>query len=533
MTVIGRNIIYMVVKHNKNQIKTSKNKISLSEKERTALVAKNTFLLYMRMVLIMLVSLYSTRILLKTLGVSDYGINDVVAGVVSTLGFVNTSLSAATQRFLSHAIGKGDNSKLRKIFSASVNIYIIISISVLIVGETIGFWFINEKLVIPDERINAANWLFQFALIACVCSMLSVPYISTIIAHEHMSLYAIVGLTDCFLKLVLVFVLGYVPFDKLIIYGIFSMLVHVLTASIYIFFARNLYEESHYQFIRDKSIHKQLFSFSGWTFFGALSFMANSQGINIIINIFLGPLVNAARAVASQVSSAISLFCNSFFMALRPAMVKVYAEGDYKYLEKLFFFSNKYTYYLLLIFCLPAILTVDYILHLWLGDITYYIQIFTKLSIVYSIVLAMQNPITIIIQATGNIKYYFLIIESFTLLTLPISYVLLKAGYEPEATYYAMIIVFIIAHFLRLIILNRQINYISIKKYMMHFAIPAATISCALYFSLNIIKDMIKVDSLFKLFTFVIISVALVSCIVYLFALNDFEKSNIKSIIKR
>lgn len=504
-----------------------------SEEKKTAVVAKNTFLLYIRMVLIMLVSLYTTRILLSTLGASDYGINDVVAGVIGVLGFVNTSLSAATQRFLSFAIGKGDKDNLNNIFSASINIYIVISLIVLFLGETVGLWFVNEKLVIPEERMVAANWIFQFALVSCVFSMLSVPYLSTIIARERMSIYAVVGLVDCFLRLGLVFALNIVPVDKLIAYGFLSMTVHILIALIYAVIARRLYQETHYHLTFDKSIHKQLFSFSGWTLWGAFSFMANSQGINIIINLFLGPIVNAARAVASQVSSAIALFCNSFFMALRPAMVKAYAEGENSYLERLFFLGNKYTYYLLLMFCLPTILSVDYVLHLWLGEVDEYMLTFTRLAIVYSIVLAMQNPITIIIQATGDIKNYFLIIESFTLLTLPISYILLKLGFGPETTYYAMIGVFLFAHFLRLVILKRQVNFISIRKYTVKFAMPAAVITVIIALILGFVKEILVVDNLLKFLLFVILSVVIVSATVYIFALNTFEKSNIKLLIKK
>lgn len=477
---------------------------------KTGRVAKNTIFLYVRMVFIMAISLYTTRVVLSVLGALDYGIFDIVAGVVSMLTFVNAAMSTSTQRFYSYSLGENDYGRLRSVFSASMNIFILLSLIIVLLGETVGLWFVNTQLTIPAERINAANWVYQFSLLSCVLSMLSVPYSGAIIAHEYMNTYAFIGIFDCALRLLLVYLLTYVPFDKLSVYGFFFMLSHGIVAAIYAVMARRKFQECRYQIVRDKKLHIELFSFSGWSLWGSLAFVGNNQGGNILLNVFFNPIVNASRAVATQISSAMSSFCNSFFMAVRPPIIKAYAEGNYEYMMKLFYLGNKYTYYSLIIICLPCMFSIDYILKLWLTEVTPMMASFTILSMIYSIILALQNPITIIIQASGNVRNYFLIVESVTLLSLPCAYILLKLGLGAEYSYYSMIIIFIIAHCIRLYMLGKQETYFSILEYLKKFILPATTVTILSIIAIYFISQYINYSSFPSFLAFFTVSAIVV-----------------------
>src|SRR5690554_2679044 len=402
-------------------------------------------MLYFRMILTMLVSLYTSRVILNTLGVEDYGIYNVVGGVVSMFAFFNSAMSSATQRFLSYEIGKGDFVQLRKTFNATQIIHICIAVFIFILAETVGLWFVKNYLVIPPERLNAAIWVYHFSVLSFMVSIIQVPYNATIIAHERMNVYAYVSIIEVLLKLLIVFMLTWITYDKLILYGILHFGVMFLIAAIYRIYTRKNFEESKFEVVKDKGLYKTLISYSGWNLFGNIAGVAQGQGINIILNIFFGPVVNAARGIATQVQSAVNSFVSNFQMAVKPQIIKSYAANEKDYMISLIIQSSKYSFYLLFILSLPIILEVDQILKIWLITVPEYASIFTVLVLVIILINSISGPLMTAVQAAGKIAIYQAVIGTLLFLTLPISYVFLKLGYPPEVTLYITIVIEVIA----------------------------------------------------------------------------------------
>lgn len=506
----------------------------MDNRSKTKRITVNTILLYVRMLFIMLVTLYATRLVLHALGIDDYGLYNVVAGVVTLMSFINGSLSTATQRYYAYSLGDSSPSatNIQHIFSASVNIYCIICLLVIILGETLGLWFVMTQLNYPAERGAAVMWIYQCALFSFVISMLAVPYLASIIAHERMGAYALIGIVDCLLKLGIVFLLPLFALDRLVFYGVLLLAVQIVTSSLYVIKAKRISDTCRYRKTKDIGLHKQLFAFAGWSLFGSLAYAANNQGSNILMNIFFGPAVNAARSVSMQVSTAIASFANSFFMATRPPMIKSYAEHNYDYLMRLFYLSNKYTYYLLLMICLPCVVEMRYVLNFWLAEVTPEMVVFTQLAILYSVIVAMQNPITIIIQATGRIKKYFLIVESITLLTLPLTYVCFKIGCRPESTFVVMIIAFTVAHVARLVILKSQVKAFRISQYLVDFVVPAMLITLLTLAAVLLVGAKIDVSPMLHFLISFGLSVVMTGGLFVLIGCNKEERKAIKVFLK-
>lgn len=477
------------------------------------------------MLLVMAVSLYTVRIVLKALGDEDYGIYNVVAGVVTMLSFLSQTMSSSTQRFYAYEIGRCGWERLRDIFSISMNMYLMISVVTILVGETVGLWFINTYLVIPPERMVAANWIYQFSLASFVITMISIPYSAAVIAHEDMTVYAVISITDCFLKLGGAAIVSFITFDRLFVYGLVMMIAVCLISTFYILFGRHKYRECRYRRTKDRPLFKSLASFWGWNLFGSFAGVANNQGNNILINIFFGPMVNAARAVAFNISNAVNAFCNNFYMAMRSPLIKSYSCGDYDYMMKLFYFSNKFVYYLLLLICLPLILEMNYVLHVWLPEVTEYMVIFSRLTLIYSFVAAMHNPITTLVHATGKIKSYSIVVESVILLSLPLSYIAFKMGAGPTSTFWITISVFIVAHVIRLFMLKRLIPF-NIMEYMQKFILPALLVTVFSTIAPAMIKDHLGSVSGLKEFALVA-GVSIITTLFFTFTvgLNKSERN--------
>lgn len=422
-------------------------------------IAKNTMMLYFRMILTMIVSLYTSRVILNTLGVEDYGIYNVVGGVVSMFAFFNSAMSAATQRFLSFEIGKGDFAQLRKTFNATQIIHIGIAGVIFILAETVGLWFVKTYLVIPPERLNAAIWVYHFSVLSFMVSIIQVPYNATIIAHERMNVYAYVSIIEVSLKLLIVFMLTWITYDKLKLYGILHFGVVFIIAAIYRVYTRSNFEESKFEFVKDQKLYKTLISYSGWSMFGNIAGVAQGQGVNIILNIFFGPVVNAARGIAVQVQAAVNSFVTNFQMAVNPQIIKSYAANERQYMTSLIIQSSKYSFYLLFLLSLPIILEVDQILKLWLKTVPDYASIFTVLVLVVILITSISGPLMMAVQATGKIAIYQAVIGTLLILNLPISYIFLKVGYPPEVTLYITICLEILALIFRFFFLKRLIDF--------------------------------------------------------------------------
>ena len=497
-------------------------------------IAKNTFVLYVRMAFVMLITLYTVRVVLKALGESDFGVYNTVAGIVTMLSCVSGVLASATQRFYSYSLGKADEQKLKDIFSSSIKIYIYFSLIVLFVGETVGLWFVNTQLNIPLERVSSANWIYQFSVFSFISTIIVVPYSASVIAHEDMGIYAIISTIECMLKLATALLLFVIPADRLVLYGLFLGLVHLLSLFGYMIVCRKKYPECRYRKPKDNSLYKNLISFSGWSLFGSIARVFNLQGNTILVNIFFGPIVNAARAIALQITAAMDMFVNSFIMAIRPPMVKSYAEEDYKYLFRLFNFGNKFVYYCLLAICVPLMFEMNTILNLWLGAgaASRDMILFSQIILVYSIVYSMHYPVTIIMQATGKVKRYFVPVESFTLLCMPLTYLIFKLGFPASYTFYIMVVVFAIAQLIRLWVLKNNVPYFSICEYITKFILPAVLITILVSFAVYIIRDYFD-NAYLRLGVVCGVSAMLIVLLTTTIALSKSEKELLFKLIHR
>ena len=406
----------------------------------------------------MLVSLYTSRVVLSTLGVEDYGIYNVVSGFVTMFGFLNNSMSRATQRFLTFEIGRENYTQLRNVFSMSLNIHYFIAFVVFLFAELIGMWFFNNQLNVPSDRMYAARWVYQLSILSLMVNIISVPYNAMIIAYERMNIFAWVSIVEVSLKLLIVFMLLLFGFDKLILYAILILIVSLAIRLIYAKYCDAKFKESKFRWYWDKEMFKVLLSFAGWNLWGNIASVLTGQGVNILLNIYFGPVVNAARGIAFQIKGAIISFVQNFQMALNPQIIKSFAINDITYMHQLTFQGSKFSFYLLLILSLPVLFETEFILNLWLKVVPDYTIVFTRLIILNILIDSISGPLMTAAQATGKIKLYQGVVGGVLLLNLPLSYVFLIFGYSPETTFIIGIFISIIALFIRLIILQKIIR---------------------------------------------------------------------------
>lgn len=427
-------------------------------------IAKNTVFLYFRMALTMFIGLFSVRIVLNALGEEDYGIYNVVGGVVTMLAFLNNSLSSATQRFLSFELGKGDKKNLHSIFCNSMTLYIGVCVILLVLAETLGLWFINNKLVIPDERMVAANWIYQFSIISFLCTILSSPFNAAIIAREKMGVYAYVSIAESLLKLALIYSILALGGDKLIIYGFFIMLLSVSVFVFYMVYCLMKFEETKYIYIYDKNKIKEIGGFAGWGVWGALSNIFKAQGVNILLNIFFGPVVNASRGIAYQVEGAVNTLAQNFYTAMRPQLIKSYAANETEEMLKLLNISTRLGYYMMFLVSLVFLYETPLIFKLWLGQIPQYSVAFTRLVLIGQLFIVLANPLMTAIHATGKVAKYQFWSGCIFMLVLPLSYFILNLD---QNSFWPFVVLIVSSLFYWLLTIERCYKLIdlSLKKY--------------------------------------------------------------------
>lgn len=422
-------------------------------------IAKNTLLLYARMLFLMVISLYTSRVILNTLGVEDYGINNVVSGFIGMLGFLSGSLGAASSRFITYDLGIGDVPTMKRTFGNIVTIHLLLAVIILILGETIGLWFVLNKLQIPENRMTAALWVYQFSIFSFMLSIVSVPYNATIIAHERMKAFAYISIVDALLKLLIVYLLVVIPYDKLIIYAILFFCIQVFDRVVYGVYCYRHFEETKTKLAFNKKLFKEIFSFAVWTMNGNLAVIGYTQGINVLLNMFFGPIVNAARGVAVQVQTVVQNFCNNFQMALNPQLTKSYAQNDLEHMQQLLKVSSKFSFFLLYIISLPLMLEAPLVLKWWLGIIPEHTVNFLRLILCSSMLIALSNPLIVSVHATGKIKKFQAIEGTMLLCIVPIAYVLLKFfDIRPEYVFCVHIIVEILTQYVRVRIILPMIS---------------------------------------------------------------------------
>ena len=438
--------------------------MSISTSSNNKRIAKNTLLLYFRMLLTMAVSLYTSRVVLQTLGVEDYGIYGVVGGVVTMFTFINTAMSSATMRFMAFELGSGNSEKLHRVFCTSVGIHALISLIIFLLAETVGLWFLDTHMTIPEARMDAARWVFQLSVLSTVVLMMSVPYNASIIAHEKMSAFAYISVLEVGLKLAIVYMLVIFDIDKLKLYAVLVFCVQLLIRIIYGRYCSRHFAECRYRLVYDKSLFREMTGFAGWSLFGNLAGVAYTQGVNILLNMFFGPVVNAARAVAVQVQHAIQGFVANFQMALNPQITKTYASGELEQMHRLVFASGRYSFFLLFLLSLPVIIETGPILTVWLGEVPAHTANFIRLTLCIMMVDALSNPLITAAQATGRIKVYQAVVGGILLMIVPLSYAALKLGGQPETVFVVHLVVVMTAQAARLLMIRPMIR-LSLRKY--------------------------------------------------------------------
>lgn len=503
--------------------------MSNQESEKNKRIAKNTIALYIRTLITMAVGLYTSRVVLNVLGVEDYGVYNVVGGVVSMFSIVTASLSQSISRYLTFELGKGNQDKLRSIFCTSVNIQLLMSLVVFILMECIGVWFLNTKMNIDADRMHAANWVFQFSVLTFVVNLISVPYNAVIIAHEKMKAFAYVSILEAVLKLVIVAALLLSSIDKLITYAFLQLMVSITIRMVYGSYCKRHFQECRYSLIIDKQLIKDMTGFAGWGSTSSIVWIFNTQGINIISNIFFGVVVNAARGVATQVEGIVKGFVVNFTTAVRPQIIKSYSAGDKEYLFKLLCTSTKYSYFLMLIFFVPFLFEAEAILRLWLKKYPDYAPLFLRLTLVSTLLGLLGDLLFTNILAVGKLKLYMISETLITGFVFPVTYIFFYFGYSPAIPYVLYALAYTILIIVRLFYLKKEERF-PVKKFWADVLIPVLLVTVLAFVVPYVFKFLIfKSDNI--LYSIVDIFICGISVLVsiYLAGTNTEEKIFIKN----
>lgn len=497
--------------------------------ENNKRIAKNTLFLYMRMFVMMLTTLFTSRIVLDVLGAADYGLNNVIGGVVVLFSFLNSALLSATQRFLNFHLGRKDYKQTNVVFCMSVNTYLLLALLVIVLGETLGLWFVNTKLNIPQERIYAAQWVYQFTLVQFIINLLRVPYNASIIAYERMNFYAYLSLIEVIAKLVVVYLLYITSFDKLIFYSFLYTIVPLVITIIYKLYCNRQFDITHYHAFWDKKAFKEMFSFSGWSLFGSLANLSAQQGMNILINIFYGVTVNAAAGIANQVSHSVYGFISNFQTAFQPQIVKTYAAKETERFHKLIFQTSKFSYFLVIVLILPIMFTLDELLAVWLKQVPEYTAIFCRLILVFLSIEAITAPLWMSVQATGKIKNYQILMASLIFLNFPIAYIVLKIGLPVYSVWVVRIFVNIMTMTARCVYMKKKLEF-PLLPYLRNVIVPVLLVTIVALPVPGILYYFI--DGLWqKLFVIGFTTLIITMLDVYFVGMNLREKELVKTMI--
>ena len=494
-------------------------------------IAKNTLLLYLRLILTMGVGLFTSRVVLNTLGVEDYGVYNVVGGVVAMFALFTGSLSAAISRFLTYELGKGNVYKLNVVFSTSVTIQLVLAIVVSLLAEIGGVWFLNTHMNIPADRMNAANWVLQFSILTFAINLVSVPYNAAIIAHEKMSAFAYISILEVILKLVVAYTLYVSPIDKLKTYAFLLALVALIIRFVYSIYCSRNFEECHYKFVFDKSLLEQMTGFAGWNLLGSGAYLFNTQGVNIVTNLYFGVAVNAARGVASQAEGIIRQFVTNFTTAINPQITKSYAAGDMNYMYSLVCRGAKFSYFLMFFFAVPFMFETETIMRLWLKNYPPEAPLFLRLSMIGTLFDILGNATANAAWATGNVKRYYIVIGGVGCLVFPLSWIAFAMGIDAYASYIAFAVVYLVLVFLKLYIIKGLIGFPVIEFYKNVFGriVPVSILSFVLpaivYFNMD--------NCLLRTFVVIAISGISTAAITYFIGMSKGERSKIIQIAKQ
>lgn len=493
-------------------------------------IARNTLMLYLRMGITMLISLYTARIVLSTLGDVDYGILNVVSGCVAIFTFLNGALSGSTSRFLTFELGRGDYVQLRRTFSAALVIHIILAAIIIILSETVGLWLLAEKLVIPAERVAAAHWAFQISILAVTVSIIQVPYGAIVIAHEKMDIFAYLSIFDVASRLLLVYLLQRLSGDKMILWAVMTFAVSIVYTLFYIVYCRKSFPETRLDLHRDMPLYQRLFAYSWWDLIGNVSVMLQGQGINVLLNMFFGPVVNTARAISYQVQGALTQFANNFMLATRPQIIKLYAAGKADEMMRLVYLSSCMAFYLSFVLTLPLCLELKYVLDLWLGEYPAYTIPFTMLILVNGLIVSIKSARVAAIHATGHIKLTNITVGLILCALFPIAYMLLKAGYGANSVFFAMIAITFIAEIAAIFVLRQYVVF-SVKEYWLKVYGRCALVAVLSFFLPWLIHNVMD-ESFMRLVAVSAASVLTVGLCVYTAGIDRNTRTRLNIFIK-
>lgn len=432
--------------------------ITKEKSENNKRLAKNTMVLYMRTIFILLVSLYTSRVVLDVLGIEDYGIYNVIGGFVSMFAVVSQTMIASTQRYLTFELGKKEDNHSQEVYSTSLVIHILLALILFFLFETFGLWFLNSELNIDRSRIEAANWIYQFSIVTFILQIIRSPFEATIIAHEKMSLFAYLNILEVILKLVILYLISYCSIDSLIQYGLYMMLIGLLVFCVYVMYCKRHFHEISFVLVRDKSYYKNIFSFAGYNFLGSVSAILANQGMDVLLNLFFGVTVNAAKGVANQVNAAVSKFVNDFTIALNPQITKSYAKGDINYTMDLVYKGSKFSFYLFIVLGLPICIETPYILSIWLKQVPEFTVIFIRWIMATALLNTFANSLSTCAMATGDIKKLSIFLGVIRLLVLPVAYICFICGLSAAYAFSVTFISTLVLVFVRISIVCKQLN---------------------------------------------------------------------------
>lgn len=495
-------------------------------------IAKNTLMLYIRMFLIMGVSLYTSRIILRVLGVEDFGIYNVVASIVVLFSFIQNAMTAAIQRFLNFELGKGDLDQARRVFSSSIIIYAGICLLIFIFAETVGLWFLKTQLNIPEERTDAAYWVYQVSIFAALVQIIQMPYNASIIAFEKMSFYALISIIEVILRLLIVFILYFVnTIDKLKLYSLLVLIVSSIVFLLYYFYCRKKFTICSFKWVYDSLLLRRLLGFSGWSLFGSLANVGLNQGVGFILNIFYGVLMNASLGIANQVGTAVNKFISSFQIAFNPQIVKIYAVEDFNYLNNLILRTSKYSFYLMLIIVVPLLVDTKFILGIWLGEIPQYAVLFSQITLLYLLIDSIAGPFWMTAYASGRIRVYQIIVSCLLGLNLLVIFVLLKIGFNPTVVIFSRVIFSFIILIFRIIYVYKLTQfkvYTFMKKVMLRIII---IVSVSLFFIFQVYH--LFETGFIRLFVLILFSTFILVIMIYFGGLNADERFFLSSKVQK
>lgn len=501
-----------------------------SENHNTKRLAKNTLALYVRMGVSMVIGLFTSREILHVLGVDDFGIYNVVGGVVAMFAILTNSLSSSVSRYLTFELGRNNQKELNTVFCTSVNVLVAISLFFVIVIEIVGVWFFNYYLNIPEPRMEAANWVMQCAILTFVNGLLAVPYNASIIAHERMGVYAYIGIWDAVAKLLIVLSLYVSPFDKLKTYAVLVLGVSMITATVYRVYCGKHFQECRYRFIWDRTITKKITSFAGWALFGDGAWILNSQGITILINLYFGVALNAARGIASTVDNIVQNFVRSFMTAVNPQITKNYASGDYEYMHRLVVMGTKYSYFIMLLLVIPIELETKKLLSIWLKEVPDYAVIFTQFSLLSTLCVILGNTLSTSISATGDIRRYQIVMGGLTLLNFPLTWLAFKLGADVVVAYIIYFCIYFSMIFVRFFIVKNRI-FMSTKFFFQEVIWKVLLVTVLSLIIPGFIRFYMP-DSTLRLLLVGIVSVPITLFFVYKIGMNVSERNFLIGIIK-